>query len=287
MSFIAVIGAGPLGGAVAHALARRDRVGRVRLIDPDVAIAQGKALDIMQSAPVDGFRVVVEAAAAPHDAAGADVVVLADGAADGKEHRDEAGLAMLRRLVRAAGESTILCAGAGQRELIGRSVTELHVHRSRVVGSAPLALESALRALAGIALDGAATEVSVRLVGVPPRATVVAWEEATANGQPLRTRLAPHLIAALEARLPGLWPPGPYSLGAAAARIAEALAHGSRRQHTCFVTVDAGPVRAAVAAMPVQFGKGAIERVLEPSLTPQERTMLENALEGERAEGRR
>ena len=50
MPMIAVIGAGPLGGALAHALARRNRVGDVRLIDPDVTVAQGKALDILQSA---------------------------------------------------------------------------------------------------------------------------------------------------------------------------------------------------------------------------------------------
>ena len=51
MPMIAVIGAGPLGGALAHVLARRNRVGDVRLIDPDGKVAEGKALDILQSAP--------------------------------------------------------------------------------------------------------------------------------------------------------------------------------------------------------------------------------------------
>jgi 2-polyprenyl-6-methoxyphenol hydroxylase-like FAD-dependent oxidoreductase len=35
MSTVAIIGAGPLGGALAQTLARRSRVGEVRLIDPE------------------------------------------------------------------------------------------------------------------------------------------------------------------------------------------------------------------------------------------------------------
>jgi malate/lactate dehydrogenase len=87
------------------------------------------------------------------------------------------------------------------------------------------------------------------------------------------------VIAGLSARIPGLWPPGPYALGAAAARIVEALANGTRRRFTCFVAMEAGPVRAAVTAMPVELEMGAVRRILQPALTRQERTMLENALE--------
>jgi malate/lactate dehydrogenase len=107
----------------------------------------------------------------------------------------------------------------------------------------------------------------------------VAWEEATASGQPLASQLAAHEIARLSARIPGLWPPGPYALAAAAARVTEALAHGTRRRFSCFVAIEAGPVRAAVGSMPVELGPQGIERVLEPVLAANERTALENALE--------
>jgi malate dehydrogenase len=279
MGFIAIVGSGALGGAVAHALAMRDRVQEVRLIDTAGSIARGKALDIQQSAPIDNFTTKLTAADSIESAVGADVIVLADSAAGNVEHAGEAGLSLLRQVIRAGSHSPMLFAGAAQRDLIGKCVTELQVPRRLVLGSAPLALESALRALAGLALDRSGVEVSLKIVGVPPRAAVVAWEEATASGQPLASQLAPHEMNGLSARIPGLWPPGPYALAAAAAHVTEALALGSRRRFSCFVVTDAGPVRAAVGSMPVELGPSGIERVLEPALAGSERTALENALE--------
>ena len=54
---VCIIGAGDIGGAVAHALARSERVSRVLLIDADAKVAAGKALDIQQSGAVDLFHV--------------------------------------------------------------------------------------------------------------------------------------------------------------------------------------------------------------------------------------
>jgi malate dehydrogenase len=279
MPFVAIIGSGALGGAVAHALAAGDRVPEVRLIDSEGSIARGKALDITQSAAIARFATRVTAADAIEAAAGASVVVLADAAASNAEHAGEPGLALLRRLI-AIGDSTpVVCAGIGQRELIARAVIELQVSPSRIIGSAPTALESALRALVAVAMDGSGAEISLRLVGVPPRSAVVAWEESAVAGQPLSRELPAHVIAGLNARIPVLWPPGPYALGAACARTVDAIAAGSRRRFTCFVAMDAGPLRAAVTAMPVELNREGVRRILQPALTRQERTLLENAIE--------
>lgn len=281
MSFIAILGAGPLGGAIAQRLAERDRIAEVRLIDPDGTIAQGKALDILQSAPISGFSTRVTASIAIEAAVGGAVAILAD-AASGHEHSGEDGLALLRRLLRAGLSTPIVCAGTAQRALIAAAVRELHVDRRHILGSAPYALESALRALTGLAIDGSAVEVGLRVVGVPPDAAFAAWEEASVSGQPASAEIQPHVIAGLTARIPTLWPPGPYALGSACARVAEAIARGSRRRFSCFVALDAGPVRTAVAAMPVELERTGIRRIVAPALTRQERTLLENAIEGDR-----
>ena len=52
---VAIIGAGELGGSLAHVLARREIVRRIELIDPSGQIAAGKALDIMQAGPIEGL----------------------------------------------------------------------------------------------------------------------------------------------------------------------------------------------------------------------------------------
>ena len=121
MSVIAIIGAGPLGGALAHKLAGRNRVGEVRLIDADEPVARGKALDIRQSGPVEGFTTASNAEGSIHAAVGADAIVLADAVAGG-EHTGEAGLGLIRRLHAAGSVAPLIFAGAAQRELMSRCV---------------------------------------------------------------------------------------------------------------------------------------------------------------------
>jgi malate dehydrogenase len=279
MGFIAIVGCGALGGAVAHKVAGRDRVAEVRLVDPEGRIAQGKALDILQSAPIEQFSTRVSAATDWNAVAGAEVIVIADDGRTGQEHAGEAGLAMLRQIAKVAGVTPIVFAGAAQRELIGRSAGELNINRPRLIGSAPLALEAAVRAIVAVLLDSSGVEVALRVFGVPPGAAVVAWEEATAAGLPLSAQLPAHQIAAIDARLRSLWPPGPYALASAAARVVEALVGRSRRSFSCFVPLERGPLRGAVVAMPVELGLGGTKRVIEPVLSRQELTRLENAIE--------
>jgi malate dehydrogenase len=279
MPLIAVIGAGPLGGALAHKLAGRSRVTEVRLIDPEGRIADGKALDILQSSPVEQFSTRVTAAASLPAAAGADAIVLADLVAGG-EIAGEAGLALLRQLVKLDTAAPILFAGGAQRELMVRGLTELHIGARRLIGSAPLALESSVRAFTAALLDASPSDISIGVAGVPPRDAVIGWEAATAFHQPIAAALAAHHMASISSRLPALWPPSPYTLASAAARVAEALADGSRRRYTCFASVDVtGAGRNLVAAVPVEIVKGGIGRVIEPALSRHERTAFENGLE--------
>ena len=273
MSVIAIIGAGPLGGALAHKLAGRSRVVEVRLIDPEEGVASGKALDILQSGPVENAHVTVSGSSSLHAAVGAQVVVFAD-EVSGREHDGEAGLSLVRQLQSAGSSAPLLFAGATQRQLMQPCVRELHIPSARVLGSAPAALASALRALSGVVLDTSAAEVSLQVLGVPPRNVVVAWQEGTVSGQPLTSVMGAHEIAALSSRIAGLWPPGPYALASAAARVAEALCSGSRRQYSCFVDVGRG----RIAAMPVVLTRGGLARIVDPALSAQERTMLDNAL---------
>ena len=55
MREIAIVGAGELGGTIAHMLARHAAADVVRLIDDSGRVAEGKALDILQSSPIEQF----------------------------------------------------------------------------------------------------------------------------------------------------------------------------------------------------------------------------------------
>jgi lactate/malate dehydrogenase, NAD binding domain len=273
MPTIAVIGAGPLAGALAHTLAGRNRVRAVRLIDPDVKVAQGKALDILQSSPVERFSTTLDAADSVAAASGADAIVIADLVSG--EISGEPGLALLRQLSRVESSAPFVFAGSGQRELLARARTELHIASSRLIGSAPFALESSVRAVVAALVDTSPREISVAIAGVPPRHAVIGWDAATAFGQPLAAVLAAHHMAAVSSRLPGLWPPSPYTLASAASRVAEGAALGSRRRYTCFAVLQNG----AVAAVPIALARGGIGQVIDPALSRHERTAFENGLE--------
>jgi malate dehydrogenase len=278
MSTIAIIGAGPLGGALARTLAGRARVGEVRLIDPEGRVAEGKALDILQSSPVEPFNTRVTAATTYAAAAGADTIALAD-LVSGGEIAGETGLALLRQLGRMETTAPFLFAGGLQRELMTRAITELHFAPRRLLGSAPLALESAVRAVTAAVMDASPADLSIGVAGVPPRDAVIGWDSATAFNRPIAEVLAPHHLSQLTSRLPALWPPQPYTLASAAARAAEALVEGSRRRYTCFAAIDVmGTGRDLIAAVPIEIVKGGVGRTLEPALSRHERTAFENGL---------
>ena len=68
-SKIALIGAGQIGGTLAH-LAGLKELGDIVLFDIAEGTPQGKALDLAESAPVDGFNAHISGANSYEDIAG-------------------------------------------------------------------------------------------------------------------------------------------------------------------------------------------------------------------------
>jgi malate dehydrogenase len=75
---IALIGAGQIGGTLAH-LAGLKELGDVVLFDIADGIPQGKGLDIAESSPVDGFDAAYKGTSSYEDIKGADVVIVTAG----------------------------------------------------------------------------------------------------------------------------------------------------------------------------------------------------------------
>jgi len=75
---IALIGAGNIGGTLAHLIGLKE-LGDVVLFDVFGGVAAGKALDIMQSGPVDGFDSAMSGGSDYAAIAGSDVVIVTAG----------------------------------------------------------------------------------------------------------------------------------------------------------------------------------------------------------------
>ena len=280
MTTACIIGAGDIGGAAAHALAQGEHVSRILLIDADGKVAAGKALDIQQSGAVDLFHVRLDGTDDVSRVAGCTAIIVADRfGRPSSEWQGEDGLAMLTRLVPYAGEAPIVFAGAAQAELLTLAARESHIARDRLAGSSPEALIAAVRAMVAMEARCSPAEVDLTVLGTPPSGFVVPWSEASIGGYSLERVLSQVQLARIEARAARLWPPGPFALGLAAARVTEALVRHSRRAFSVLVVLGGEfGVRGRVGAMPVNLSPAGIASIRVPTLNTRERVRLETAL---------
>ncbi|MGZ8350821.1 MAG: malate dehydrogenase [Allosphingosinicella sp.] len=100
---IALIGAGNIGGTLAH-LAASKELGDVVLFDVVEGVPQGKALDLAQCGPVEGFDVALKGTNDYADIKGADVIIVTAGVArkPGMSRDDLLGINL--KVMKAVGE---------------------------------------------------------------------------------------------------------------------------------------------------------------------------------------
>ncbi len=75
---ITLIGAGQIGGTLAHLIALKE-LADVVLFDVAEGLAKGKALDIAQSSPVDGFNIALSGTSKYEDTKNSDVIIITAG----------------------------------------------------------------------------------------------------------------------------------------------------------------------------------------------------------------
>jgi malate dehydrogenase len=279
MATVCILGAGELGGSVAHALARAERVQRVVLIDEGGSIASGKALDIQQAGAIEGFHTRIDGTSDLTRVTGCSVCVVADSGTPPAEWHGETALAMMARLRAFIGDAPMVFAGARQAELLLASVMEAGFKRGRLIGSAPEALVGAVRAIVALEAQCSPSEVALSVLGTPPSGFVVPWSEASIAGHALDLVLTQVQIRRVEARVARLWPPGPQALGLAAARVAESVVTSARRA-VSVLAVLAGEfgVKNRVGVLPCLLGPHGIAAARLPVLNARERIQLETAL---------
>ena len=278
---VVILGAGDIGGALARQLAALDLASRIVIVDDMANVAAGKALDIAQSGPVDGYHTALSGTNDMAAVVGAVAVVIADRASgpQDSEWPAEGGLALIKRVAGLNQAAPIICAGARQASLIEKSVNEGGLSRLRVFGSAPEALRSAIIAITALEANASPTDISLSVLGRPPQQVIVPWDEAAISGRCTTNVLSAAQLARLDARIARLWPPGPYALaGAAASMIKNALMR-TPRVHAALVAVtrDEGrPGRSAM--MPVTLQPSGIASLVAPALSSRDRVRFETTM---------
>jgi len=277
MPQVVIVGAGPLGGELAFQLARRDVADSILLVDESGSVAAGKALDIMQAGAVESFATRVAGAAELVAITTAPIVVLADRWAAG-EWQGEDGVGLLKRLSRAGVTKLIVAAGATQQEIVERGVRELMIDRRQILGSAPEALAAAVRALTALEANRSPKDVALTVLGRPPQHVVIPWDGATIAGLPAVRMLDEPTRRRIDDRARLLWPPGPMTLAAAAAKAVIAALGGSRQSMTATMAADAAMgMRARAVALPVVLGPVGVTPIELPTLSAHDRVALDNA----------
>jgi malate dehydrogenase len=273
---VTILGAGDLAATLARRLAELELARRVVIVDPEDGRARGKALDIAQSGPVEAFDVTVEGAARLGSVGPAEVLIVADPPA-----LEDALLSTARadglaaELVSALGGGTLVVAGTGAPALI-EAVVARGLPRERAVGSAPVALASALRRRLATELHAEPREVTGLVLGLPPAHGVVPQESATVAGIPVE-RLSAAALRRAASAITGR-PAGPFALAAGAVRVVHALA-GARASVLPVFAALAGEYghRGVALAVPARLAAGRLEAVLEIEMRPVERVAFDNA----------
>jgi malate dehydrogenase len=275
----AVIGAGELGGAVAHAIASREAVSEVIIVDSAGGAAAGKALDLQQMGAISGWHTRVRGSSDFSDVIGCAVCVIADcfGSASIEWQGDE-GRALLERLAGSLGDAPVVFAGAAQTPLLSAAVAGGY-RRPRIIGSSTEAFASSVRAMVALEARCAPAEVSLSVLGTPPAGLVVAWSEAAIGGHAVDRIVSTVELNRIQLRVSRLWPPGPLTLGLAAAAAADAIIRSSRRAFSLMSVLDGElGVRGCVAAVPTFLHPAGIAGTRVPSLSTREQILLETAL---------
>jgi malate/lactate dehydrogenase len=193
------------------------------------------------------------------------------------EWQGEDGLGLVRR-VAASSDVPLVFAGAAQGDLMRAASQELRIATRRLIGSASEAFSSAVSAIVAMEARCSPAEVCVAVLGTPP-AFVIPWGEASIGGYALDRVVSQVQLRRIEARAARLWPPGPYALGAGAARVVEAVLDAARRSYSVLTVLDGEfGVRDRVAAVPALLASHGVARIRTPLLNTREQVQLDTAL---------
>jgi malate dehydrogenase len=289
---IALIGAGNIGGTLAH-LAALKHLGDVVLYDVVDGLPQGKALDIAESAPVEGFDASLRGTNSIADIAGADVCIVTSGVArkPGMSRDDLLGINAKIISEVANGIKThapncfliVLTNPLDAMVTLMKRVTGFP--KQRVIGMAGVLDSARYRTFLAMELGVSVESVQALVLGGHGDDMVPIRSSCTVGGLPVTSLISAERLDAIEARtrqaggeIVGLLKTGSafYSPASSAIRMAESYLLDKKEVLPCAAYLEGEyGLKDIFVSVPVQIGAGGIERVLEVPLSDKEKKELE------------
>jgi len=291
---IALIGAGMIGGTLAHLIGLKE-LADVVVFDIVEGMPQGKSLDIAQSSPVDGFDCNLRGANDYMDIQGADVVIVTAGIPrkPGMSRDDllEINLKVMEQvgagIKKYAPAAFVICITNPLDAMVWALHRITGLPRNMVVGMAGVLDSARFRYFLAREFDVSVEDVSAFVLGGHGDTMVPLPRYSTVGGIPLtdlvkmrwitQERLAEILRRTRDggAEIVGLLKSGSayYAPAASAVAMAESYLKDKKRVLPCaaYLNGEYG-VKGLYVGVPVVIGAKGVERVIEVELNSQEKS---------------
>jgi len=294
---IAVVGAGMVGSSAALKMALKE-LGDIVLVDVVEFVAEGKALDMAESSPLDGFDVALVGKTNDYSVIkDSDVVVITAGVPrkPGMTRMDllmtNAGIVeTISNHIRELAPNSIVIVVTNPLDVmtyVAWKVTGFP--RERVMGQAGVLDSIRMRYFVAQELGVSVKDVQAMVLGSHGDQMVPLPRYTTVSGVPITELLPPETIERINDRtrkagteIVNLLKTGSayYAPGAAVAEMVEAIVRDKKRLMPCSVLLKGEyGLNDVFIGVPVILGKNGVERIVELKLTEEELKALHQSAE--------
>ena len=293
---ITIVGAGNVGATSALWAAARN-LGDVCLVDVIPGLAEGKALDLAQAAPIAGFSHKIAGSTDYAATAGSDLAIVTAGLArrPGMSRDDllarnaEIVAGVVRQLVKASPETILIIVSNPVDAMTSLAHKVSGLEPRRVVGMAGVLDSARMRAFVAREAGVSPKDVQAFVLGGHGDSMVPLVRHSSIAGVPLAQVLSKEALDRIVERtrnggaeIVALLKTGSafYAPAAAAVEMAQAILRDEGRVLPCAAWCDSEyGVGGYFVGVPARLGAGGVLDVLEFDLSPEERTAFDRSVQ--------
>jgi malate dehydrogenase len=296
---VTVVGAGAVGASCAEYIAIKNFASEVVLVDIKEGFAEGKAMDLMQTASLNGFDTKITGSTNDYSpSAGSDVAVITSGIPrkPGMTREELIGInagivkTVTENLLKHSPNVIIIVVSNPMDTMTYLVHKSTNIPKHRIIGMGG-ALDSArFKYRLAEALDCPASDVDGMVIGGHSDTGMVPLiEKAVRNSVPVSEFLSTDRMAKIVedtkvggATLTGLlgtsaW----YAPGAAVSELVRAIAQDSKKIFPCSALLEGEyGLNDLAIGVPCVLGKNGIEKIVEINLSDSEKAKLTESAEG-------